>query len=421
MEAVKMSRSLFLVSLIASSIGLGLGGLLSACSGGDDEESGGGGCIPNESKECTCADGSKSVKSCKADGTWGECLNCTGGEAATGGGGDGGTGGGPEAGTGGSAGGPEAGTGGGAAGEPAVDGGTEDAGPPDLGPNPDPTRPRPEFIPESTGPCPGFAEGDGCHSDFISLICTFTPTGYPEEIPARNARVWIGPQAFAQEASLVIYWHYFTGSPSLALNDHDGFGQSGVDQIVNDGGILVAPFKDDRIGPGDANNPRAEDIPWQKFLGVGPDWDLWVMDEIVACAIERVGVDVRRIYSTGNHAGGLWCGQTAHMRNGYLASVACLAGGQLGEPAMQDPYNKYPAFLSYAGAGDWYIVSFLEAQTAFKQRLNENGQFAALCDSQAGGHLGTAAWQFLKEHPYGVTPEPYQGGLPASMLGWCVP
>ena len=28
-------------------------------------------------------------------------------------------------------------------------------------------------------------------------------------------------------------------------------------------------------------------------------------------------------------------------------------------------------------------------------------------------------WQFMKDHPFGVTPEPYANGLPASFPSYC--
>jgi hypothetical protein len=36
----------------------------------------------------------------------------------------------------------------------------------------------------------------------------------------------------------------------------------------------------------------------------------------------------------------------------------------------------------------------------------------------AGASAG-AQWQFCKDHPFGVTPDPYAGGLPSSFPSYC--
>ena len=83
---------------------------------------------------------------------------------------------------------------------------------------------------------------------------------------------------------------------------------------------------------------------------------------------------------------------------------------------MQDPGNKYPAFLSHYGPDDWFMVWFETTQTDFKARLDEAGHFAVLCDAGSVANISSniylAAWQFLKDHPFGVDPEPYTEGLP---------
>ena len=52
------------------------------------------------------------------------------------------------------------------------------------------------------------------------------------------------------------------------------------------------------------------------------------------------------------------------------------------------------------------------------------GGFVVDCEHGAG-HCGAppdlqvAAWQFMKDHPYGVSAEPYAKGLPSSFPSYC--
>jgi hypothetical protein len=80
---------------------------------------------------------------------------------------------------------------------------------------------------------------------------------------------------------------------------------------------------------------------------------------------------------------------------------------------MQDPGNKYPAFLAYYGPDDWFMLYFMTTQEQYKARLDEQGHFAVICDGEdPSGDIYLSAWQFLKDHPFGVDPEPYADGLP---------
>jgi hypothetical protein len=45
--------------------------------------------------------------------------------------------------------------------------------------------------------------------------------------------------------------------------------------------------------------------------------------------------------------------------------------------------------------------------------------------NHGGGHCGAPAndiaaqWQFCKDHPFGVSPDPYASGLPSSFPSYC--
>jgi hypothetical protein len=282
-----------------------------------------------------------------------------------------------------------------------------------------PPYPKDEFIPEPTGTCPGFVEGDDCESDDFSLVCTF----HPEGLPPRTARVWTGETTAETDSMLVFFWHMFTGQSEMAAMEGGGVGMDFINSVTAEGGIFVSMDKSpDRpeVAPGDwvdVNNR----LPWFRALGNGPDNDFIAMDEIVACAHEVLGVDFRRIHSTGFHAGGLNCGQSGHARSGYLASVACFGGGQLADPESQDPDNKYAAYLTYDGPEDWFVILFKASQEDFKARLDEAGHFAVICDTSTGtGNPYSSALQFLRDHPFGTMPSPYEGGFPEGFFSTCI-
>ncbi len=69
--------------------------------------------------------------------------------------------------------------------------------------------------------------------------------------------------------------------------------------------------------------------------------------------------------------------------------------------------------------GKWEQQSlFLDGDVA------KHGGFAVDCD-HGGGHVSApddrkiAGWQFLKDHPFGVSPEPYANGLPSGFPRYC--
>ena len=85
-----------------------------------------------------------------------------------------------------------------------------------------------------------------------------------------------------------------------------------------------------------------------------------------------------------------------------------------------------PAVMTAHGrtGQDRVIIDFADASRALSRDVAARGGFAVDCD-HGGEHcasplaLKNAQWQFLKDHPFGVTPEPYAGALPASFPRYC--
>lgn len=121
---------------------------------------------------------------------------------------------------------------------------------------------------------------------------------------ARDVRVWISDAAKTLDGPLLFYWHGTNSSP--ITEPPYGIGAANVAALKEKGGIIVAPFHD----------PAAGTFPWFLTTGSGPEDDLRVADEVVACAIEKVGIDIRRIHSMGMSAGGLQTTQMSYRRSG---------------------------------------------------------------------------------------------------------
>jgi dienelactone hydrolase len=232
----------------------------------------------------------------------------------------------------------------------------------------------------------------------------------------QSVTVWAGAPAASSGGPLVIYWHATGGVPQEAVS---GLGQAAIDEITAQGGMVAAQAQTTGMGTNTGNNV------W--FTG-----DFAVADEIVACAIEQLHIDVRRIYASGFSAGGLQTAWMSYERSGYLAAVVPYSGGLTGLAGIvltptetpQDPSNVPAAMAVHGRAGaDVVILDFAVQSLAYLDDVNAKGGFAVECD-HGGGHMIPSAipastWQFLKAHAFKTKPSPYAAGLPASFPEYC--
>jgi poly(3-hydroxybutyrate) depolymerase len=307
---------------------------------------------------------------------------------AAGGGGAGGGAGGSEGG----AGGGEGGAGGESAGAAGASAGGAGSGGMASGPSPDA-----KFLPAPSGACPTFEQGK----------ITVSPDG-----KARDVQIWMSDAAATLDGPLVFYWHGTGSSP--VLEPPIGIGADQIKAITDLGGIVAAPFHD----------PAAGQFPWFLTGGSGPEDDLRVADEVLACAMQSVGVDLRRIHTMGMSAGGLQTVQMSWRRSGYVASVVVYSGGQILSPPDQDPENLFPAMIFYGGDSDAFgTFKFTPPSKAYKNALTTDGHFAFLCNHGTGHKIPYAdvasSWRFLSDHPFGTNPSSYANGLPAEMPAYC--
>jgi hypothetical protein len=255
--------------------------------------------------------------------------------------------------------------------------------------------PEPRFLPEPTGPCPTLAAG----------TLTFRPAGL-----ARDVQIWMSPDAAAGlDGPLVFYWHGTNGEPAQA---EAGLGAETIAAITAAGGLVAAP----------AHDPAAGTWPWYLVAGAQQD-DLQIADEVLACARQQIGIDLRHVHVVGFSAGALQTVQMGYRRSGYVASVVTYSGGQMAAIPDQDPSNPLAAMIFHGGASDRVVISFQAASEMYRATLLGAGRFGFICDHGMGHRIPTAAvrsvWRFLQDHPFGTKPSPYARALPAGFPAYC--
>ena len=220
-------------------------------------------------------------------------------------------------------------------------------------------------------------------------------------------QIWAGkPPAAAPGGPLLFYWH---GTGTSSGEASQGFSQAGINDVVSQGGI-VASFID---------------TTKQGAVSGGTIWyagDLEIADQIVACAIEKQKIDVRRIHSSGYSAGGLQTGAMMSARSNYLASALIYSGGVIpGAGANPNPSNVPPMMCAHGGVGkDTLGLDFAKGCQDLATTTVKKGSFAVDCDD-GGAHidiLGRFApaafgYKFLMAHPFGTKPSPWMTMLPS--------
>ena len=201
----------------------------------------------------------------------------------------------------------------------------------------------------------------------------------------------------------------------LEIGVSEPFVQPTVDAILASGGVIAAPYKADDVG----------EYPWFAVSNSPRQDDMLVGDEIVACAIEQLGIDPRRIHATGMSAGGLQTVAYSMARSRYIASSASFSGGEYVELPFEDPDNHFAAMIIHGGDNDLFggFVNFKALSMVWYNQLIDNGNFAFVCD-HGGGHTIPAGYgddvaNFFFAHPFGTEPSPYAEGLPENIPSAC--
>jgi hypothetical protein len=209
---------------------------------------------------------------------------------------------------------------------------------------------------------------------------------------------------------LLFYWHGTAQSPAEANLQLPAAVR---EEITSSGGIIASFNGNQSSGAeGDCSGTMAHNIA-----------DFKAADLIAACAVKNNGIDPKRIYTTGCSAGGLQSGCMAQARSSYLAASAPNSGGAVFPQQWQDMHS--PAiFTMHGGPGDMVFVTFSETSATLDMAAKTHGSFVVNCN-HGGSHCGapaalqTAAWKFMKDHPWGFGTSPWAGGIPAGVPEYC--
>jgi predicted esterase len=210
--------------------------------------------------------------------------------------------------------------------------------------------------------------------------------------------------------SLIFYWHG-TGSSAAEVNTMLPAGVR--KEILDQGGIIVSP---------QTSTKKGADCSGTSTFSQG---DFEVADLIAACAVKNHGINPRKIYTTGCSAGGLQAGCMATLRSSYIAAAVPNSGGITRPLGLQDPKHVPSIMTMHGGADDMVVVAFSQTSKTLDDQFKKAGGFVMNCD-HGGGHcrapaeLQTAGWKFMQDHPFGVSPDPYTGGVPSSYPGYCM-
>jgi hypothetical protein len=224
----------------------------------------------------------------------------------------------------------------------------------------------------------------------------------------QSVQLWVGTSSSGAPGPLVFYWHGTGSMPSEATG---GLG-TGNAEIMAQGGVIASFSTSTMMGDSTGN-------------AVWYSGDFAMADQIAACAVAQQRVDPTRIYAAGCSTGAVQVGAMVYTRASYIAAAMTNSGGELMTFTSDDP-SHVPALMAAHGApgSDVVVVDFAELTHKLVTGLAAKGGFAIECDHGAG-HCGSPAalknaqWQFLKDHPFGVSPEPYAAGLPASVPTYC--
>jgi len=207
-------------------------------------------------------------------------------------------------------------------------------------------------------------------------------------------------------APVIFAWHWLGGSAQQVVNYMD------YEQLVaGEGVIVVAPTSD-----GSQFEWHIDDEPDDNI-------DVTFFDDMVACLYDQYQIDPDRIHATGMSAGGIWTTYLTIFRSEILASTAPLSGGVYAE-AYVSPVRPLPVLVTWGGDDDTYgTFNFQTASLDFSEGLRADGSFVVEC-VHTGAHTipegaGQFTWQFFKDHPFGVDPEPYAEGLPDTLPEYC--
>jgi poly(3-hydroxybutyrate) depolymerase len=229
-------------------------------------------------------------------------------------------------------------------------------------------------------------------------------------VNGQSVELWIGTRNSDAGAPVLFYWH---GTGSTAM-EAQALMSAQIKEIVSEGGIVASFNSTTGTGMNVTNGTFFTD-------------DFNTADQVLACAVQQLNIDTRRVYAAGCNVGGLQAGAMAYYRSTYLAAVMPNSGGILPFVTNALQGSRVPSVITTHGAPGTDVVGVDFSMTSLVEDMDikSKGGFAVDCDHDGGTCAApaddiAAQWKFCKEHPFGVSPEPYDGGLPSSFPSYCV-
>ncbi len=229
----------------------------------------------------------------------------------------------------------------------------------------------------------------------------------------QSVQIWAGKKGDTP-APILFYWHG-TGS---SASEAEAFMSAQISEITGEGGVVASFSTSTSMGT------DTGDAVW--YTG-----DFAMADQILACAVQQLNIDTRRIYTAGCSAGGLQSGTMVYSRSSYLACAMPNSGGTIGNFFMFEDKHVPSLITTHGGSSDMVVISFAMSSATEDMSVasaaagsSPPGGYVVDCN-HGGGHCGAPAndvaaqWQFCKDHPFGVSSDPYASGLPSSFPSYC--
>jgi poly(3-hydroxybutyrate) depolymerase len=186
-----------------------------------------------------------------------------------------------------------------------------------------------------------------------------------------------------------------------------------------------------------SNMPHLKVVPQAVNPSTMPVWDfesdpaasvdLRFFDEMLGCLNAEFPVDNDRVHVVGSSMGGIFAAYVFTHRGNQIASFALSSGG-FATPFSYCTWstaqlvaslgNRAPGLVIWGGPSDVAIWDFDAAAKSTIQTLRGNGHFVIQCNHGLGhdwsDEMNPFLYRFLEDHPRGVKPDPYAGGLPTT-------
>lgn len=252
-------------------------------------------------------------------------------------------------------------------------------------------------LPPIYGTCPNLTSGR----------VTFEISG----LDARDVELRLSSKTETLDGPLVVVWHGGSQTPKAALDEL--LGSKLITKVMAAGGVVAVPYHD----------PKASSSIWHSSEGdAAVDDDFVLLDQIVACTRENLGIDTRHIHLVGFQQNGFQAAHSAVRRSGYVASAVVHSGGLSGDWVEQKPGLAYPFMIVHGGEALDVGEQNYGLSSAGLAKLAAEGSppftvehFTVLCDHGNGSGVAPdvlpSTYEFMMDTPFGTTTSPYGSGL----------